>query len=156
MTGPAAHPACHPLRRLAIGDMDAAADVLRRALDGRLPWLAGMHTPAQDRAFMRDHVLATCEIWGAGTGPLAGMIAFRDGWVDQLHVRPEWQGRGLGSALLDLAKARSRRLHLWTFQRNHAARRFYRSRGFVQVDATDGSRNPEREPDVLYRWDAAA
>ena len=146
----------HALRRLTRDDMDAAAVVLRRALDDRLPWLAGMHSPDDDRAFLRGPVFSSCEVWGAGSGALCGIIAFRDGWVDQLHVLPEWQGRGLGVALLDVAKARFRLIHLWTFQRNHAARRFYEVRGFVQIDVTDGSRNAEREPDVLYCWEAFA
>jgi putative acetyltransferase len=59
----------------------------------------------------------------------------------------------MGCALLDIAKAVSGSLQLWTFQRNIAARRFYEARGFVAVEETDGSHNEEREPDVLYRWD---
>ena len=33
-----------------------------------------------------------------------------------------------------------------------AARRFYEARGFSAVAFTDGARNEEGEPDVLYRW----
>ncbi len=43
-------------------------------------------------------------------------------------------------------------MQLWTFQRNARARRFYEARGFVPVEATDGSRNEEKEPDVRYLW----
>lgn len=51
-----------------------------------------------------------------------------------------------------VAKATSRSLQLWTFQKNDGGRRFCEARGFVAVDVTDGARNEEREPDVLYRW----
>jgi putative acetyltransferase len=83
---------------------------------------------------------------------MIGFIAFREGWIDQLYVLPARQNRGAGRSLLQVAKAASPELMLWTFQRNLAARRFYERHGFVPVSETDGSRNEEREPDVLYRW----
>jgi putative acetyltransferase len=61
-------------------------------------------------------------------------------------------GAGTGTALLQVAKASSSRLRLWTFQRNRAARRFYETRGFVLIEETDGAANHEKEPDALYRW----
>jgi ribosomal protein S18 acetylase RimI-like enzyme len=141
------------LRRLELSDMDAAAVVHRMAFDARLPWLAGLHTPAEDRAFFRDRVFAECEVWGCGRPNLIGFIACREGWIDQLYVLPEHQVRGAGSALLDLAKTRFPSLQLWTFQRNAGARRFYEGRGFRVVRETDGRDNEEREPDLLYRWE---
>ena len=64
------------------------------------------------------------------------------------------QRRGAGGALLQIAKGSRSVLSPWTFQRNAAARLFYERRGFVAVEETDGGRNEEREPDVLYRWQA--
>lgn len=48
------------------------------------------------------------------------------------------------------------RRQLWTFQRKARARRFYKARGFVAVEQTDGSRNEEKEPDVRYLWTRVA
>jgi hypothetical protein len=45
------------LRKLALADMDAAATVHRAAFDAALPWLAGLHTPEEDRGFFRERVL---------------------------------------------------------------------------------------------------
>jgi GNAT superfamily N-acetyltransferase len=74
--------------------------------------------------------------------------------LDQLHVEPGWTGEGLGSALVAVAKAeRPEGLHLWTFQANTGARRFYERHGFVAVRMTDGD-NEERAPDVQYAWPA--
>jgi len=140
------------IRTLDVANSDAIAHVLRTSFDERLPWLAGLHTPDEDRAFVRDHLFKTCELWGAHGSDLVGMIAFAPGWVEQLYVMPGWQGRGVGKALLDVAKARNTELRLWTFQRNIAGRHFYERQGFVAIDETDGSANDEREPDVLYRW----
>lgn len=140
------------LRRLVLEDMDRAAVVLRQAFDERLPWLAGLHTPDEDRAFFRNHVYRTSEIWGAEDGDIVGFIAFTDGWVDQLYVLPAHQGRGIGAALLDVARSACPELRLWTFQKNRPARAFYEKHGFAAIEETDGSSNEEREPDILYLW----
>ena len=142
-----------PLRRLALEDVDRAAFVLRTAFDERFPRLAGLHTPDEDRAYLRNHVFAGCEVWGAADEEIIGIIAFREGWIDQLYVLPRHQGRGVGDALLRVAKAASTSLLLRTFQQNALARRFYEARGFLAVGETDGSNNEEREPDILYRWE---
>jgi GNAT superfamily N-acetyltransferase len=117
------------LRQLDLADMDAAARIHRSAFDRALPTLAGLHTPEENRWFFRERVFKTCEVWGAFDGDaMAGMLAFREGWIDQLYVLPEAQGRGLGTALLQVAQNAFDRLQLWTFQRNVPARRFYEAR----------------------------
>jgi ribosomal protein S18 acetylase RimI-like enzyme len=109
---------------------------------------------------VRDHfsteVLANREVWVVereGRGIVA-LLVLHEGWVMDLHVDPELTGRGLGSRLIELAKARQPEvLDLWTFQSNGGARRFYERHGFVVVAMTDGD-NEEHEPDVHYRWPA--
>jgi GNAT superfamily N-acetyltransferase len=141
------------LRQLKLADMDAAARVHRTAFDRVLPTLAGLHTPEEDRWFFRERVFTTCEVWGTfDADAMTGLLAFRDGWIDQLYVLPEAQGRGLGTALLQVAQNSTDRLQLWTFQRNAQARRFYEARGFALVQETDGAHNEEKEPDALYLW----
>ena len=113
------------VRRLELADMDAAAGVHRAAFDRALPWLKGLHTPDEDRWFFRERVFATCEIWGAFDGAaMSGIIAFREGWIDQLYVLPAAQGHGVGTQLLQVAQRACASLQLWTFQRNAPARRF--------------------------------
>jgi GNAT superfamily N-acetyltransferase len=144
------------LRQLALTDVSAAAQVHRIAFDQAMPWLVGLHTPDQDRWFYREHLFATCRLWGRfDDDVLNGIIAFREGWIEQLYVLPAAQGRGVGSELLEVAKRASDRLELWTFQRNARARRFYEARGFTPVEQTDGARNEEREPDARYLWTRA-
>ena len=118
--------------------------------------MAGLHTPEEDRWFLRQRAFPTCEVWGAFEGAvMIGMIAFRKDWIDQLYVLPEAQGRGVGTELLQVAQGAFDRLQLWTFQRNDRARRFYQARGFALVRETDGARNEEKEPDALYLWTRA-
>lgn len=141
------------LRQLALADMGAAAQVHRIAFDQAMPSLLGLRTPDEDRWFYRERVFPTCRVWGRFEGDvLSGIIAFRDGWIEQLYVLPAAQGRGVGTELLDVAKRACDRLELWTFQRNTRAHRFYEARGFVQVEQTAGARNEEREPDTRYVW----
>jgi len=141
------------LRQLALTDMGAAAQVHRIAFDGAMPWLVGLHTPDEDRWFYREPVFPACRVWGRFDGDqLCGIIAFRDGWIEQLYVRPAALRRGIGTELLDIAKAANKRLELWTFQRNAPARRFYEARGFTLAEQTDGARNEENAPDARYVW----
>ena len=144
------------IRQLELADMDAAAGVHRTAFDHALPWLTGLHTPDEDRWFYRERVFTGRQVHGAFEGgALAAIIAFRSGWIDQLYVLPEVQGRGVGSELLQVAMRAFDCLQLWTFQRNLGARRFYEARGFALVEETDGAGNEEKEPDARYLWTRA-
>lgn len=103
--------------------------------------------------FFRGHVMTKCELWVAELGrSVGGLIALHGSWIDQLAIFPEYQRRGLGTALLNKAQQRSpEELCAYAFQRNNPARAFYEHHGFVAV--TFGvSPRPESEPDVKYRW----
>jgi GNAT superfamily N-acetyltransferase len=66
------------------------------------------------------------------------------GWIDQLYLRPELVGRGIGSLLLEHARAElNPPIRLYTFQQNHAAMRFYERHGFRPLSFTDGRGNEE-------------
>lgn len=141
------------LRRLSTNDMASAARVHRSSFDQRLPKLSGMHSPEEDLYYWQECLFAECEIHGAFDGDnLVGVVAFKEGWVEQLYVVPSMQGRGVGGRLLKIPMDLFSDLSLWTFQCNTEARRFYEAHGFVGVEETDGSRNEEREPDIRYRW----
>ena len=84
---------------------------------------------------------------------LTSMLLLEPGWIDQLYVRPDLLGQGLGSELVAKAKElMPNGLQLWTFQSNPRAHKFYERHGFVAVERTDGSGNEEQEPDVRYTW----
>jgi putative acetyltransferase len=83
------------LCQLELEDMDRAAAVHRASFDHALPTLAGLHTPEEDRRFFRERIFATCQVWGyLDEEELVGIIAFREGWVDQLYVLPSSQTTG--------------------------------------------------------------
>jgi ribosomal protein S18 acetylase RimI-like enzyme len=146
------------LRPVRPDDADALARILREAMQGAMPWLPELHTPDDDRRFLREVVLPQQEVWVAETDDVvAGFTALgtREGveFMEHLYVAPEHQRRGIGTTLLEKAKARRPvGFRLWVFQRNAGARDFYERHGFRLVELTDGSGNEENEPDALYQW----
>jgi ribosomal protein S18 acetylase RimI-like enzyme len=146
------------LRRARGSDATAIAAVHLAARREAMPYLPALHTEDDVRSWMATHLLPEAVVWVAEIdGELAGYMALRGDDLEHLYVAPRCQGRGIGSALLDKAKALSpRRLQLYAFQRNVRAREFYEARGFVAVAFSDGAGNEEREPDVLYEWTGRA
>lgn len=114
------------------------------------------HTREDARSFFAAQVLPVCDVRVAEAGGvLCGLVAIQAPWVRQLAVFAPWQRRGVGSALLQAARALSPgELRLYTFQRNAPARAFYARHGFVEV-AYGVSPAPESEPDVELRWRAS-
>lgn len=144
------------LRRAGAADAEAVADVWLAARRAAVPAIPPpVHTDAEVRAWFREVVLPSeSEVWVAEDADgVAALLVLDASWVDQLYVRPGRTGDGLGSRLLELAKARRSSLQLWTFRSNAAARRFYERHGFVAVET--GVDNEEGAPDVRYEWPAA-
>jgi ribosomal protein S18 acetylase RimI-like enzyme len=146
------------LRQARPSDAAAIAAWHLAARREAMPWLPELHSDADVRAWTRDVLLPNAEVWVAlvGTAPV-GYMALVGGMLDHLYIAPGHQGQGVGSLLLDQAKAlRPAGLQLYAFQRNQRARAFYEARGFVAVAFTDGADNEENEPDVLYQWPVPA
>jgi GNAT superfamily N-acetyltransferase len=88
-------------------------------------------------------------------GGIVGFAGVSPGWVEQLYVLPEFQGRGIGSALLETAVAQRREagdkeLRLWTLEDNVAGRRFYEARGWRMAKETRVVAYPPHPTDVSY------
>ena len=134
-------------------DTEAVGDVFLAALAG-MTYLPDLYTEEETRTFIRELLLPNNEVWVAEEdGRVIGFVGLGDDCVRHLWVQPEAQNRGVGTALLTVAKERrSDGLQLWVFQRNVGARRFYERHGFTLAQLTDGGRNEEREPDALYVW----
>jgi putative acetyltransferase len=143
------------VHRLECEQLAAAVDVWVRARWDAQPWLEERmgYTGEQNLAFFRDVICVEFQVWIAAEGAtVLGLIALKDNEIDRLYVAPEFQRRGIGSALLDKARELSPEwLGLFTHQRNEKARRFYEARGFSAV-RFGMSPPPENEPDVRYEW----
>ncbi|WP_163270796.1 GNAT family N-acetyltransferase [Chelativorans alearense] len=131
-------------------DADEIARVMRSALSS-FDWMPVVHTPEEDRAFIRGHVLQHQKVTIAEAGgETLGFIAVEGEWVEQLYLKPGWTGRGIGSRLLGHATAAMPVVKLHCFQANSRARRFYERHGFVAEVFGDGSGNEEKLPDIRY------
>ena len=122
----------------------------RRAAEPAMP--PQVHSPESVLAFMTGAV-ADKEVWVAEDDEIIGFLTLDDAFLDALYVGPDHQGFGVGTSLLDLAKARRPDgFALWVFASNAPARGFYHRHGLVELEHTDGSANEERSPDVRMAW----
>jgi GNAT superfamily N-acetyltransferase len=112
------------------------------------------HTDDEVRAWMSGVINGDGTYLALDTaGAIVGMMVATAGELDQLYVRPDRLGEGIGRRLLEVAKAGAPDgLSLYTFQVNARARRFYERNGFVAEWFGDGSANEEGQPDVRYVW----
>jgi GNAT superfamily N-acetyltransferase len=145
------------LRPATVEDADAIAVVFSASFR-LLTFLPPLHTPAEDLRFIEDAVLSRCQVTLAeDTTGIVSFLALRGEEVRLLYTRPDRIGRGAGSLLIEHAKAGGAgALELWCYQANTRARRFYEARGFRAIRFTDGARNEEKTPDILYRWERPA
>jgi len=141
------------LRRATAADGPALGDVWLAAWRATFAFPPA-HPDDDVRRWLAEEMLPAHEVWvAADRDQVVALMALSETFVDQLYVRPERIGCGIGSRLLDLAKSRRPAgLVLWCFQANARARRFYEARGFVAEAFGDGSGNMEGQPDVRYAW----
>lgn len=142
------------IRRASTDESEAASSVMIRSRHANLPDIPPLaHTNEEVTAWFGDVVMPNQDVWVADrAGQIVGVMVLAPGWVEHLYVDPDSTDLGIGSALLDLAKAEaSGELQLWTFVSNVGARRFYERHAFVHAGGTDGD-NEEQAPDILFRW----
>ena len=138
-------------------DAAAIAAIHLSARRQAMPYLRPAHTDDETRAYFERVVADERQAWWVlqHQEQVVAYMLIRGENLDHLYVAPGWQGLGFGTALLAKAKTlSSKRLVLWTFQRNERGRAFYEARGFRSIAQTEGD-NEEHEPDVQYEWKAA-
>ena len=145
-------------RAACLDDAEAIATVYLRSRKELVACAPLAHSDEEVREWVRERLIPAGRTTVALAGGQAvGLLAVSSGtdasWIDQLYLLPAWVGQGIGTKLLDLARADLRPpIRLYTFQGNERARRFYESRGFRPIAFGDGTGNEEKCPDVLYEW----
>ena len=83
---------------------------------------------------------------------VVGMAAYNDREISQLYIHVDYQGIGIGRALLDRVKEQAcGTLTLSTFEVNKNAQQFYEKNGFKIIGK--GHENEENLPDIQYEWE---
>jgi putative acetyltransferase len=139
---------------------EAIADVHLDSRREAMPWLPVLHSREETVTYFTDVLLREDVLVAEVDRIVVGFIALLCDHIDHLYIAPAYlyiapayQHRRIGDKLLAIAKElHPDGLTLWTVQRNARARRFYETRGFVASEFTDGLRNEEGQPDVLYTW----
>lgn len=116
------------------------------------------HSDAAIQRWMHDILIPSSQVWVVEQNDIIiGMMAVVEiqeiNWIEQLYVLPKATGHGVGSLLIAKAKSLHRPIRLRTFQENLGARRFYERHDFKILEFTDGSKNEEHCPDMLYEWE---
>ena len=143
------------IREYRPDDFDALTIVWRISREKSLPEFQREkgHFFYEDQNYFQNHILQNNQVWVVESEqrPVAFMAINKD-FIDQLYIHPDYQRRGIGRALLDVARRLSPD-HLWlyTLQVNVAARAFYEKNDFV-AEKFGFSPPPENEPDVEYHW----
>ena len=143
------------LRPADAADAGAVAEVhLAARREAAMP--PGVHTDDEVRAWLAARVVED-EVWVAESdGSVAAYARMTTTWLDDLYVAPPFARQGIGSALLDLVKARRPDgFCLWVFETNVPARAFYARHGLVELERTDGAGNEEKAPDIRMAWAGA-
>jgi chorismate mutase/GNAT superfamily N-acetyltransferase len=141
------------LRPATTDDADEVTELYlatRRAAVPAMP--PQQHTRESVLAFTTGSIVEK-EVWVAERDAVVGFAILAEAFLDALYVGPDHQGFGIGTALLELAKARRPDgFALWVFASNAPARGFYHRHGLIELEHTDGSANEERSPDVRMAW----
>jgi ribosomal protein S18 acetylase RimI-like enzyme len=144
------------LRTATQRDARRAAEILISSRRAFLPYAPYAHSNEEVKLWVRNVLIPSGGVTvGLFDEEIAGVLAVSTHdhvtWIDQLYVRPDFVGHGIGAALLDsVISSDVKSIRLYTFQQNTRARSFYERHGFVAIAFSEGSVNEEKCPDVLY------
>ncbi len=135
----------YALRPIAAHDQELAYSITREAMRGYVEQTWGAWVEAEQR---ERHALTFNpgeQDFIVQDGEVLGLRALRwrvtDLFLARLYLRPQAQGRGLGSAvlrdLLGQARAVGRGVELQVLKVNSGAQRFYARHGFIRAGERD-------------------
>lgn len=141
------------LRPATTDDVEEVAELYLATRSAAVPAMPPQLHPRESVIAYTTGAIVDKDVWVAEIDHVVGFATLSGSFLDALYVGPDHQGFGIGTALLDLAKARRPEgFALWVFASNMPARSFYRRHGLVELEHTDGSANEERSPDLRMAW----
>ncbi|AUH32492.1 GNAT family N-acetyltransferase [Paracoccus tegillarcae] len=142
--------------RLAVpSDAEACSQIIQDWGD-ETPWMVPLDNLAPMKEFW-SFIFEEEIGWVAHrNGQILGFCARTEDNITGLYVAKKARGKGLGKALLDLAKEDQQWITVWAYEKNEDARRFYRREGLIEIGREmevfeDGS----SLMDIEHRWTRA-
>lgn len=131
---------------------DELITMWRRSFNRALAPYKDPHSFAEHREFLLKVLINRSDVTVAQhEETIIGFMAQAGENIEQLYLHVNHQSQGVGSQFIELAKSASpARLHLFTFQRNLKARRFYKKHGFREINY--GYMNMEGLADVELEY----
>lgn len=121
------------IRPYAEGDMDVLIAIWRAANELSHPFLSAAFLDTTQNVIRRVFVdLADTWIFEEN-GVRVGFVSLIENELSGLYVLPDYQGKGYGRAMLNMAVADRGALKLDVFGRNRSARVFYQKYGFQET-----------------------
>lgn len=105
----------------------------------------------ENKTLMAEKYLPNAEVYVAEDKEgILGFVALIDNHVASLFVENEKQGKGIGSLLVNYAKALRTELSLKVYQKNEKSVTFYNSKGFTVLSETIDE--PTGEKEFAMKW----
>ena len=99
------------VRRAEQADYGTATEVLLRSRHASVPAIPPLvHLDEEVKRHFVGTVMPFAEVWVAEVDDaVSGVLVLNGNWIEQLYVDPDWTNQGLGTALVERAKAESRK-----------------------------------------------
>jgi GNAT superfamily N-acetyltransferase len=136
-------------------DLDAAASAVNRAIYAAYAFFGYPYPASVTRQRLSASLDDGEQFWvPEANGVVVGLLSLKPNYIEKLFIAPEWQGHGIGSALIRKAKSLYRhRIELDCFQENRLACGLYEAHGFRPYGWV--THDEPAIPQVLYRWEGA-
>jgi ribosomal protein S18 acetylase RimI-like enzyme len=117
----------------------------------------------QHARFLNDQVAVDNQLFlmkDRESGQVLAFMAINGDSINHLYVHTDFQGQGLGTRLLNLAKeSSSGQLSLYTFRANSNARQFYEKHGFIihargsaELSDNPWAKDVSQLEDIEFHW----
>ena len=135
------------------GDRDTLYRIKREAMRPYVEQVWGWDEEYQERRFRESYDHSETQVVlvdGIAVGLLR--VSERESalFIDQVEIVPDYQGRGIGTALINDLLARGRPVELRVMKVNADARRLYERLGFRVIDDNEKHYHVRAEPSHSY------
>lgn len=138
------------IRKMEIADIDEVVDIWYEASIVAHNFIPKDFWDA-NRAVMKSTYMPMSEAYVFTEGEeILGFAALIDEYLAAIFVKPERQGRGIGSSLLSHVKNLRNHLQLKVYDKNKKSINFYRNKGFSVI--SESFDNDTGEHELIMEW----